>query len=88
MNQSTLLNQALLQSIHIAVNIISSGEDKPRTGGRCLHNYLPQKRERGSIVEGAQIHYYQQLRDDKGLFCIHLFYLKNSCKKINNTLIN
>jgi len=45
MNQSTLLNQALLQSIHIAVNIISGGEDKPRTGGRCLHNYLPEKRE-------------------------------------------
>jgi hypothetical protein len=56
MNQSTLLNQALLQSIHIAVNIISSGEDKPRTGGRCLHNYLPEKKkERKQSRRGINI---------------------------------
>jgi len=29
---------------YIAVNIISSGEHKPRTGGRCVHNYLPEKK--------------------------------------------
>jgi hypothetical protein len=38
--------------MHITVNIVTSGKDKPRTGGRCLHNYFPE-RERGSIVEGA-----------------------------------
>lgn len=55
MNQSTLLNQALLQSIHIAVNIISSGEDKQTqelVAGACIvicHKKRMRKHSRKSI---------------------------------------